>query len=160
MKHVYSVEDLREFYQRWGSTILSYCELYLGDRNKAEKAIEQVFTEHFHAAIASCDEEALSRLKLPVSLLRRAVQITAAYDSAVRRDRDTEVDLSVLEPVERSTFILRAALGISSERSADALGVARRDADCLWASALCHLRAEKEAKGTTFFFVAPDLSGA
>lgn len=145
MTHVYVIQDFREFYGRWAPSVLTYCQLFLGDRDVAEEATADTFFNYFSEVgklFNGIKELPLDHL--PLSLLRTAMRETRRRWSTLSPTatggvelEDTLADLPI---TERSVFILRGALQLDVEQTAAATGFSKDDVHALWVRALLRVK--------------------
>ena len=132
-----SETDLREFYNRWGSTVLRYCQLYLGDVEQAESATREAFVGLFIGSFELEDD------KLPIGLMRLAVMacrsrclplavgdVPEGLESAVRR----------LPCEQRCVFLMKGTFGLAASEVAEIMNTTVNDVKKVWLEALLSLR--------------------
>ena len=49
MFHELSAESVRAFYDRWSKTVFRFCQLFVGDTDRAENATELAFLNYYRA---------------------------------------------------------------------------------------------------------------
>ena len=135
MFHESSVESVRAFYDRWSRTVFRFCQLFVGDKDRAEKATEVAFLNYFRAG------PVLDLEVVPIPLLRQALQ---AVRSACGRNgipvQDLRTAILCLPFEERSVFILRSVLDFDFEKIAEVTSCQEEQAKRIWVQGLIQLR--------------------
>ncbi len=145
MTHVYAIQDFHEFYGRWAPSVLTYCQLFLGDQDLAEEATSNTFFTYFSEVgklFNGIKELPLDHL--PLSLLRTAMRETRRRWSTLSPTatggfelEDTLADLPI---TERSVFILRGPLQLDAEETSAVTGFTKDDVQALWVRALLRVQ--------------------
>ncbi len=60
-------QDFHEFYQRWNTSVYSFCRMFLGADDPAEMATQEAFVQYVR------EHEPLTTDKLPRKLMRNAI---------------------------------------------------------------------------------------
>ena len=135
MFHELSAESVRAFYDRWSRTVFWFCQLFVSDRDRAEKATEVAFLNHYRAG------PVLDLEVVPIPLLRQALQ---AVRSACGRNgipvQDLRTAILCLPFEERSVFILRSVLDFDFEKIAEVTSCQEKQAKRIWVQGLIQLR--------------------
>ena len=129
--------DVRHFYDRWGPTVLRFCQLYLGDVDHAESATREAFVEFFKGA------SDLKGDKLPIALWRLAVK--ASRSRCVVLDQGNGPKgfgscVRLLPCQQRYVFLLKGTLGLTAQEVAETTNTTLSDVKQLWVEALKSLR--------------------
>jgi hypothetical protein len=124
-----SVERIRH----WATTVLRFCELFLGDRSLAEEVTIDTFGQS--PSVATNIPEGK-----PVQLLRDA--FTRCRTRRARLTTQDALHSSILRlaEVDRAIFILHAALSIPTPWVAAIVGASHGETNRRWAEALFQLR--------------------
>jgi hypothetical protein len=125
------------FYKRWSSTIYTYCRLVLGSDWLAQSATEHAFVEFLR------DTTELDQEKLPRRLLRNAFRTCQNRCALVTRGRGgnrLEDALLLLSCEERSVFVMRSVLDLTTDEVSAATGLSRIEVGELWVQALLRVR--------------------
>lgn len=145
MTHLYSIQDFHEFYGRWSPSVLTYCRLFLGDKELAEQATSDTFFTYFSelgSRFKGIKELPLDRL--PLSLLRTTMKETRRHWTTLNRTAPGGNGLgetvSQLPSSQRSVFILRGPLLLDVEETAALTGFATNDVQALWVRALLRVK--------------------
>src|SRR3954469_3961938 len=102
-------QDFHEFYQRWNTSVYSFCRMFLGADEPAELATQEAFVQYVR------EKEPLTTDRLPRKLIRNAVAESFKLNPKQLRFPDTdelEDLLPLLGPTDRAIFILRSTLDI------------------------------------------------
>ena len=135
MFHELTVDSIRAFYERWSTIIFRFCELFVGHRDRAEKATEVAFLTYYRGG-AVLDME-----HVPVPLLRHALEAArSAAGSQENPAQDLRSAILRLPFEERSIFILRSVLDFDFGRIADVTGSNAEQVKRTWVQGLLHLR--------------------
>lgn len=135
MFHESSVESVRAFYDRWSRTVFRFCQLFVGDKDRAEKATEVAFLNYFRAGPV-LDLEAV-----PIALLRQALEAARSRgDSNGTPVQDLGTAILCLPFEERSVFILRSVLDFDFEKIAEVTSCQEEQAKRIWVQGLIQLR--------------------
>ena len=130
-----SVESVRVFYDRWSRTVFRFCQLFVGDRDRAEKATEVAFLKHYRAG------PDLDLDVVPVSLLRQALQaVRSACGSNGIPVQDLRTAILCLPFEERAVFILRSVLDFDFGKIAEVTACKEEQVKRAWVQGLVHLR--------------------
>lgn len=129
------LEHIRDLYAQWGSTVLQFCELFLGDRSRAQLATVQSFVglvkNGGHISVEG----------IPVALLGVAFRVVCqSVTSAGEELEPLRAAILRLGPTERAVFILHGVMSVQMPWVAAILGVSAREAGQLWAKALIEIR--------------------
>ena len=133
-----SEEEVREFYQRWGAQVLTFCRLLLGDDRLAENATADAFVLYLRKGLA------LESRQLPNLLLGCAVNAAkercSPGNGPIQETADLKSAILSLPCEERAVFILRAVLGLDFFSVAIATGLASNKMQRLWIGSLLPIR--------------------
>ena len=130
-------QDFHEFYQRWNTSVYSFCRMFLGAEESAELATQEAFVQYVR------DKEPLTTDRLPRKLFRNAVSEALKLDTPEPRFPDTdelEDLLPLLAPTDRAVFILRTTLDISANDTAAILQLPVERVNEGWMKASLYLR--------------------
>lgn len=131
-------EELRVFYERWNSSVFTYCRLFLGDHDRAESATEQAFIEYIRRGFAVKTD------RIPFLLLRCAVDATRSICLRVQPrgpgGEELEDVLRLVACEARSVFILRSVLDLDAACVAVATGLTTEQVHKLGMQALLQIR--------------------
>jgi len=130
-------QDFHEFYQRWNTSVYSFCRLFLGAEEPAELATQEAFVQYVR------EKEPLTTEKLPRKLMRNAVSEAAKLDPGEPRFPDTdelEDLLPLLPTLDRAAFILRSTLDLPAVETAAILQVPVERVNEAWMKASLYLR--------------------
>lgn len=135
MFHESNVESIRAFYDRWRSTIFRFCQLFVGDEDRAEKATEVAFLTYYRAG-AILDLEVV-----PTALLGKALEaVRSLSDGSELAAQDLRSAILCLPLEERSVFILRSVLDFDLGRIAEVTACEEDRVERIWKQSLSHLR--------------------
>ena len=135
MFHESSVEGVRAFYDRWSRTVFRFCQLFVGDRDQAEKATEVAFLNYYRAG------PALDLEVVPIPLLRQALHaVRPASGSNGISVQDLRTAILCLPFEERSVFILRSVLDFDFGKIAEVTACKEEQAKRTWVQGLVHLK--------------------
>lgn len=135
MFHNSTVESIRSFYVRWSATVFRFCELFVGDRSRAETATEVTFLRYFRAG-QSLDSEVT-----PVPLLRMALEAAQSQDGEVGSAvRDLPGAIRGLPFDQRSVFILRSVLDFDLGKISEITGCTQDQIQRTWLQGMIQLR--------------------
>ena len=135
MFHESSVENVRAFYDRWSRTVLRFCQLFVGDKDQAEKATELTFLNYYRAG------PVLDLEVVPTLLLRQALQaVRSACGSNGIPVQDLKTAILCLPFEERTVFILRSVLDFDFGRVAEVTACKEEQVKRTWVQGLDHLR--------------------
>jgi hypothetical protein len=135
MFHESSVENIRAFYDRWSRTIFRFCQLFVGDKDRAEKATEFAFLTYYRAG------PVLDLEVVPVSLLRHALEATRSLgDGKETPAQDLQSAILCLPFEERAVFILRGVLEFDFGKIADVTACREEQVKRTWVQGLARLR--------------------
>ncbi len=127
--------EVRASYGRWGTTVLHFCELFLGERGLAE----QVATESIVRFLRGGGRAATNGV--PVALLRFAFQ-AASQLRATNGDSPEGLRAAIvqLELLPRAVFILHGVMAVQIPWVAAILGLPAEEVTRVWAKALIEVR--------------------
>ena len=128
--------ELQQFYRLWAPHVMSFCRLYMGDSEMAEKAVAQTFLKYFRSELPlHCD-------RVPTALMSIAVEESDCAGDGGGADVDSGFEWAVLAlpPQERAVFILHGMLGLQLPRVAAVTRLSFAAASQLWVRALLQLR--------------------
>lgn len=129
------LEQIREQYERWGSAVLQFCELFLGARSAAERATREAFVRCFKSS------HQVATQGIPVALLTMAFRVVRqSATSATEQLAPLPSAILRLEATERAVFILHGVLSVQIPWVAAILGMPPEQATQLWARALIEVR--------------------
>jgi DNA-directed RNA polymerase specialized sigma24 family protein len=135
MFHESSVERVRAFYDRWSRTVFRFCQLFVGDKDRAEKATQVAFLNYFRAG-PDLDLEVV-----PIPLLRQALHALRSHcgsDGIPAQDLGTAILCLPFE--ERSVFILRSVLDFDFGTIAEVTARKEEQVKQIWLQGICQLR--------------------
>jgi DNA-directed RNA polymerase specialized sigma24 family protein len=130
-------QDFHEFYQRWNTSVYSFCRLFLGADEPAELATQEAFVRYVR------EREPLRSDQLPRKLMRNAVAEAIRLNPAEPRFPETdelEDVLPLLAPSDRAVFILRMTLDLSAQDTASILQLPVEQVNESWMKASLFLR--------------------
>ncbi|MGH9777209.1 MAG: RNA polymerase sigma factor [Candidatus Acidiferrales bacterium] len=111
-------KDVREFFDRWGTAVFTFCRLFLGNEGDANEATVEAFIEYLRPGLT------LERKELPDLLLRCAVDAVKRRCSlrgpSTADGRTLESAIRLLPCEQRAVFILRDVLGLPEQAVATA----------------------------------------
>jgi DNA-directed RNA polymerase specialized sigma24 family protein len=130
-------QDFHEFYQRWNTSVYSFCRMFLGADEPAELATQEAFVQYVR------EKEPLATDKLPRKLFRSAV--AEAIKLSPPEPRFPETDeledlLPLLPTIDRAVFILRSTLDIPANETAAILQLPVERVNEGWMKASLYLR--------------------
>jgi len=129
--------DLKEFYERWGPTVLRYCQLYLGDLEQAESATREAFVGFFMGTFELDDH------KLPIGLMRLAVMASRSRClplAAGDTPEGLECAVRRLPCEQRCVFLMKGTFGLAASEVAEIMNTTVSEVKQLWFEALLRLR--------------------
>ena len=130
-------QDFHEFYQRWNTSVYSFCRMFLGADEPAELATQEAFVQYVR------DKEPLVTDKLPRKLMRSAVAEVMRLNPTDPPFPDTEELedlLPLLGPIDRAVFLLRSTLDIPANETAAILQLPVERVNEGWMKASLYLR--------------------
>ena len=129
------LEQIRKQYARWGSTVLQFCEMFLGARSAAERATGEGFVLCFKSG------HQVATQGIPVALLTMAFRVAReSATSATEQLAPLPSAILRLEATERAVFILHGAMSVQMPWVAAVVGVLPEQAKQLWGQSLIRLR--------------------
>ena len=129
--------DVKEFYERWGPTVLRYCQLYLGDLEQAEWATREAFVGFFRGTFELDDD------KLPIALMRLAVMASRSRClplAAGDAPEGLECAVRRLPCEQRGVFLMKGPFGLAVSEVAAITNTTVSEVKQLWFEALLRLR--------------------
>lgn len=168
MTHVHALSDYREFFHKWGRSILTYCQLSLGDQKAAEEATAEIFGKYFDEVTSTFDGRVrLTVDALPLSLMRRmAVVVEGSPVLPFPSDAgEMEKAIAWLSRSQRSVFILRTVLGLSADQVGIVLAMQSSQVNTVFAESLHLMRglwldAKQESDRFFVSMLTPGFYGA
>lgn len=130
-------QDFHEFYQRWNTSVYSFCRMFLGADESAELATQEAFVQYVR------EKEPLTTERLPRKLMRNAVAESMRLNPKEPRFPDTdelEDLLPLLAPIDRAVFLLRSTLDIPANEAAAILQLPLERVNEGWMKASLYLR--------------------
>lgn len=130
-------QDFHEFYQRWNTSVYSFCRMFLGADDTAELATQEAFVQYVR------EHEPLTTDRLPRRLIRNAVAESIRLNPQEPRFPDTdelEDLLPLLAPSDRAIFILRSTLELSAAETGAILQLPVERVNEGWLKASLYLR--------------------
>lgn len=127
--------EAKASYARWGTMVLRFCELFIGEHNLAEQATEETFVRFLKGGHRA------EKSGVPVALLGCAFRV--ACESPTRNSEPSEplrVAIVHLDATSRAVFILHGVMSVPMPWVAAILGVPPQEATQLWAKALVEVR--------------------
>lgn len=128
--------DIRACHERWRTLAFTFCDCFLGDKQKAVTAAQDAFVAFL------LDSRETDHDRVPLKLLRYAVGVVLDQSSQ-RTTRlatdELERTLPQLPPAERAVFILRGILDLSPFEVAVIGGITSDEVHRLWTDSLLHL---------------------
>ena len=113
-------KEIREFYERWGASVLAFCRLFLGDEAQAQEATAQTFLVYLRG------DSALREDRLPLPLLRCAVDAVrdkcSPPASQEQNGQNLKSTILLLPCEQRAVFILHTVLHLDEASVAVATG--------------------------------------
>jgi DNA-directed RNA polymerase specialized sigma24 family protein len=129
--------DVRRFYDRWGPTVLRYCQLYLGDLEQAESATREAFVGFFKGTLD------LKSDKLPVRLMQFAVAVSRSRclpSTECNGPEGFEACVGLLPWQQRSVFLMRGTFNLTASEVAEIIDTTVNEVNKVWFEALLALR--------------------
>jgi len=131
-----SDNDIGACHERWRTLAFTFCDCFLGDKQKAATAAQDAF------AAFLLDSRETGRHRVPLNLLRYAVGVAVDQSSperALLATDELERTIPRLPPAERVVFILRGILDLSPFEAAVIGGTTSDEVHRLWTDSLLHL---------------------
>jgi DNA-directed RNA polymerase specialized sigma24 family protein len=129
--------DVRRFYDRWGPTVLRYCQLSLGDQEQAESAMREAFVGFFKGT------PDLKSGELPVRLMQLAVAASRSRCLTPGEHNGAEgleACVRLLPFPQRSVFLMRGTFNLAASEVAEITDTTVNEVSKLWLDALLNLR--------------------
>lgn len=137
MKTQWNEDDVGALYKKWGASVFTFCQCFLGDEEQATAATQDAFL----AFVRDSGEPRPNRL--PLKLIQHAMEASFNRSSAEMRFPATDQlkdTLPLLPPTERAVFILRSILDLPTSEIAVIAGETTDMVQRLWTEALIHVR--------------------
>lgn len=129
------LEQAKTLYARWGSLVSHFCELFLGERSKAEAATVETFVRFLQGGGRAAAEGT------PVQLLSCAFQVADHAGAETARTAELlRAAIVRLATTQRAVFILHGTLSVQMPWVAAIIGVTPHEAAQLWCKALLEIR--------------------
>jgi DNA-directed RNA polymerase specialized sigma24 family protein len=129
--------DVRHFYDRWGPTVLRFCQLYLGDLEQAESATREAFVGFFKGTFDRKSK------KLPIGLMQLAVAASRSRCLTLGEHNGTEgleACVRSLPYQQRSVFLMRGTFNLTAREIAEITDTTVNEVNKLFLEALLSLR--------------------
>jgi len=128
---------VRLFYERWNSSVFTFCLLLTGNKMRAEESATKAFIEYVR------HNDDLAPSELPAILLRFAFEATQESFAPVpleHRLKFLQHAIFSLPLDQRTTFVIRHVLGLSQDVVSAVLGIDLENVRTLELAALLRLR--------------------
>jgi DNA-directed RNA polymerase specialized sigma24 family protein len=133
----WSNNGTRASHERWRTLAFTFCDCFLGDKEKAATAAQDAF------AAFLLDSRETRNDGVPLMLLRYAMGVAldrSSQDTALRASNELERTIPRLPPAERAVFILRGVLDLSPFEVALIGRTTSDEVHRLWTNSLLRLR--------------------
>jgi hypothetical protein len=132
----WSETDIRACHERWRTLAFTFCDCFLGDKERATTAAQDAF------AAFLLDSHEADHNRVPLKLLQYAMGV--ALDQGPREKTLSPADelentIPELPPAERAVFILRGILDLSPFEVAVIGRTTSDEVHRLWTDSLLHL---------------------
>jgi len=132
----WSDNDLRACHERWRTLAFTFCDCFLGDKEKAATAAQDAF------AAFLLDSRGTVHDRVPLMLLQYAMGVALdqrSEEAALPATDELERTIPRLPPAERAVFILRGILDLSPFEVAVIGRTTSDEVHRLWTASLLHL---------------------
>jgi DNA-directed RNA polymerase specialized sigma24 family protein len=132
----WSDNDIRACHARWRTLAFTFCDCFLGDKQKAATAAQDAFEAFL------LDSRETGNNRVPLMLLRYAVSVAldqGSQETAPLATDELERTIPRLPPAERAVFILRGILDLSTFEVAIIGRTTSDEVHRLWTDSLLHL---------------------
>ena len=132
----WSDNDIRACHERWRTLAFTFCECFLGDKQKAATAAQDAFAAFLP------DSRGTDHNRVPLKLLRYALGVAldqSSQETTVQARDELERTIPRLPPAERAVFILRGILDLSPFEVAVIGRTTSDEVHRLWTDSLLHL---------------------
>jgi hypothetical protein len=132
----WSDNDIRASHERWRTLAFTFCDCFLGDKQKAATAAQDAF------AAFLLDSRETGHNRVPLKLLRYAVGVAldqSPQETTLPATDELEQTIPRLPPMERAVFILRGILDLTPFEVAVIGGTTSDEVHRLWTDSLLHL---------------------
>ena len=132
----WSENDVRACHETWRALAFTFCDCFLGDKEKAASAAQDAF------AAFLLDSHDTDQGRVPLMLLQYALGVALEQSSQVTTlypTDDLEAMILRLHPAERAVFILRGILDLSAFEVAVIGRTTSEEVHRLWTDSLLHL---------------------
>ena len=129
--------DVRRFYDRWGPTVLRYCQLYLGDLEQAESVTREAFMGFFKGTLD------LKSDKLSIGLMQLGVAASRSRclpSGECNGPEGLEACVRLLPAQQRSVFLMRGTFNLTGKEVAEIIDATVNEVNKVWLEALLALR--------------------
>ena len=131
-----SDNDIRACHERWRTVAFTFCDCFLGDKEKAAIAAQDAF------AAFLLDSREADNKRVPLKLLRYALGVAldqSSQETALLATDELEKTIPRLPLAERAVFILRGIFDLSPFEAAFIGGTTSDEVHRLWTDSLLHL---------------------
>jgi len=127
---------IRACHERWRTLAFTFCDCFLGDKEKAATAAQEAFTTFL---LDSCERD---HNRVPLMLLQYALGCALDQSSRETTPQATDEMERIVPrlPAERAVFILRGILDLSPFEVAVIGRTTSDEVHRLWTDSLLHLR--------------------
>ena len=130
-----SIAEAEASYARWASTVLYFCELFLGEKSLAEHATTETFVRFFQGGSRGATEG------IPVPLLDLAFHVVSQSPTGKLENLELlRAAIVHLDAVPRAVFILHGVMSMQMPRVGAIFAIPPEYATQLWAKALVEFR--------------------
>lgn len=136
MSRKWTEDELRRFYDRWAPSVTTFCQLYIGDSQAAEKVTARAFLNYFRADVR------LNLDHIPAVLLSMTLEESDYAGDSGQTDVDSDFEWAILglPSNERAVFILHGVLDLQLPWVAAVTRTPFSTVHQLWVRALINLR--------------------
>ena len=131
------INGMRACHERWRTLAFTFCDCFLGDKEKAATAAQDAFSAFL------LDSRETSNRGTPLMLLQYAMGVAldqSSQETALAGSNELERTIPRLPPAERAIFILRGVLDLSPFEAAVIGRTTSDEVHRLWTDSLLHLR--------------------
>jgi len=128
--------DIRTCHERWRTLAFTFCDCFLGDKEKAATAAREAFITFL------LDSRETDHNRVPLMLLQCAISCAldqSSQETTPQATDELEKTIPRLPPAERAVFILRGILDLSPFEVAVIVGATSDEVHRFWTSSLLHL---------------------
>jgi len=132
----WSNNDIRACHEKWRTLAFTFCDCFLGDKQKAATATQDAF------ATFLLDSRETDHDRIPLKLLQYALGVAldqSSQEIGCLATDELEITIPRLPPAERAVFILRGILDLSPFEVAIIGRTTSDEVHRLWTASLLHL---------------------